>query len=223
MPTGLVCLQGGAEFGAACRAMDAEVLAGTPIGPVVVVPAAAAGAQAYAQAGRNASRWFGRLGADQVAVAPDPLDDPDAAAEVIGHASLVALPGGSPSRLLDALAGPAGHALLTRWRDGTTLWGASAGAMVLCSLTVLPDRGRAVVDGLGVVPGLALPHFGGTDRFGLELPPGTPRWGLPECGGVLVDDRGVRAVGAGEPMLLVDDAAELLPRDEPTPLPLPAD
>lgn len=218
MPTGLVCLQGGAEFGAACRDMDADVLARTPIGPVVVVPAAADGAQAYAQAGRNASRWFGRLGADQVAVAPDPLADADAAAAVIGHAALVALPGGSPSRLLDALTGPAGDAMLARWRDGATLWGASAGAMVLCALTVLPDRGRAVVDGLGVVPGLALPHFAGTDRFGLDLPPGTPRWGLPECGGVLVDDDRVRAVGAGTPTLLVDDAQRPVAREgEPLP------
>lgn len=219
MASGLVCLQGGAEFGAACRAMDADVLARTPIGPVVVVPAAADGAGAYARAGRNASRWFGRLGADQVAVAPDPLADPDAAADVIDHAALVALPGGSPSRLLDALTGPAGEALLARWRDGATLWGASAGAMVLCAWTVLPDRGRAVVDGLGVVPGLALPHFDGRDRFGLALPPGTPRWGLPECGGVLVDEDGVRAVGDGEPTLLVDDGAEPLPRDAARPMP----
>lgn len=217
MATGLVCLQGGAEFGAACRDMDADVLARTPIGPVVVVPAAADGG-AYGQAGRNASRWFGRLGADQVVVAPDPLDDPDAAAEVIGHGALVALPGGSPSRLLDALTGPAGDALLARWRDGATLWGASAGAMVLCSLTVLPDRGRAVVDGLDVVPGLALPHFTGTDRFGLQLPPGTPRWGLPECGGVVVEDETIRAVGSGTPAVLVGVDQHPVSRDgEPLP------
>lgn len=212
MAHGLVCLQGGAEFGAACRDMDAEVLSRTPMGPVVVVPAAAEGAGAYAQAGRNASRWFGRLGADQVAVAPDPVDDPGAAAEVIARAALVALPGGSPSRLLDALTGPAGDALRDVWTTGATLWGASAGAMVLCASTVLPDRGRQVVDGLGVVPGLALPHFAGEDRFGLDLPAGTPRWGLPECGGVLVEDGTVRAVGAGEPVLLVDDTREALPR-----------
>lgn len=217
MPTGLVCLQGGAEFGAACRDMDAEVLAGTPTGPVVVVPAAADG-PAYAQAGRNASRWFGRLGADQVAVAPDPLEDPDAAAEMIGHAAFVALPGGSPSRLLDALTGAAGDAVLARWRDGATLWGASAGAMVLCSHTVLPDRGRVVVDGLGVVEGLALPHFDGSDRFGLELPAGTPRWGLPECGGVVVHDGTVRAVGAGTPAVLLDSDQHVVSREgEPLP------
>lgn len=212
MAHGLVCLQGGAEFGAACRDMDAEVLARTPVGPVVVVPAAAEGPGAYAQAGRNASRWFGRLGADQVAVAPDPAEDPAAAADVIAQAALVALPGGSPSRLLDALTGPAGDAVRDVWAGGATLWGASAGAMVLCASTVLPDRGRRVVDGLGVVPGLALPHFAGEDRFGLELPAGTPRWGLPECGGVLLEHDTVRAVGAGEPVLLLDDTREVLPR-----------
>ena len=219
MAEGLVCLQGGAEFGAACRDMDAEVLSRTPIGPVVVLPAAAEGADAYARAGRNAARWFGRLGADEVGVAPDPLEDAAAAAAHLEQAALIVLPGGSPSRLLDALAGPVGHVLRDRHAAGATLWGASAGAMVLCRHTVLPDRGREVAAGLGVVPGLALPHFSGTDRFGIDLPPGTPRWGLPECGGVLIEDGTVRAVGAGEPVLLLDDDVEVLPRDGERPLP----
>lgn len=219
MPEGLVCLQGGAEFGEACRSMDAEVLARTPIGPVVVVPAAADGAEAYARAGRNAARWFGRLGADEVGVAPDPLEDPSGAAAHLEQAALVALPGGSPSRLLAALDGPVGHVLRDRHAAGATLWGASAGAMVLCRHLVLPDRGGEVVSGLGVVPGLALPHWSGTQRFELDLPAGTPRWGLPECGGVVVVDGTVRAVGAGEPVVLVDDRADVVARDEAMPLP----
>lgn len=219
MATGLVCLQGGAEFGAACRDMDAEVLARTPLGPVVVLPAAAKGARAYTQAGRNAARWFGRLGADQVAVAPDPLDDPDVATGMVEQAALVALPGGSPSRLLSALDGQVGAAIRRRHADGATLWGASAGAMALCALTVLPDRDRSVVPGLGLVPGLALPHWSGTDRFELALPSGTPRWGLPECGGVLVVDGTVRAIGAGEPVMLLDGDRRALPRDAPVRLP----
>lgn len=213
-----VCLQGGAEFGAACRDMDAQVLARTRPGPVVVVPAAAEDEQAYARAGRNARRWFLRLGADQVAVAPDPTDDPDAAADVIGHAALVALPGGSPSRLLDALSGPAGDALRAQHAAGATLWGASAGAMVLCEWTVLPARDRAVVPGLGIVPGLALPHWSGDERYRADLPVGTPRWGLPECGGVLLEDDTVQAIGAGDPAVLVDDEVRVLPRHA-TPLP----
>lgn len=212
VPGGLVCLQGGAEFGAACRDMDAQVLARTRPGPVVVVPAAAEGEQAYARAGRNARRWFLRLGADEVAVAPDPTHDPDAAADVIGHAALVALPGGSPSRLLGALSGPAGDAVRDRHAAGATLWGASAGAMVLCAWTVLPDRERAVVAGLGVVPGLALPHWSGASRSGVDLPAGTPQWGLPECGGVLLVDGTVQAVGAGDPVVLVDGEASPVPR-----------
>ena len=219
MAEGLVCLQGGAEFGAACRSMDADVLARTPIGPVVVVPAAADGAEAYARAGRNAARWFGRLGADEVGVAPDPLEDPAGAAAHLEQAALVALPGGSPSRLLAALDGPVGHVLRDRHAAGATVWGASAGAMVLCRWTVLPDRGRELVRGLDVVPGLALPHWSGHDRFDADLPPGTPRWGLPECGGVLLSAGTVRAVGAGEPVVLVDDEVQVLPRDTSVPLP----
>lgn len=209
---GLVCLQGGAEFGAACRDMDAEVLARTRPGPVVVVPAAADGEQAYARAGRNARRWFLRLGADQVTVAPDPAHGPDAAADVIEHAALVALPGGSPSRLLDALSGPAGDALREQHAAGATLWGASAGAMVLCDWTVLPDRDRTVVAGLGIVPGLALPHWSGASGSGVDLPTRTPQWGLPECGGVLLVGDTVEAVGAGDPVVLVDGQVSRLPR-----------
>lgn len=219
MTSGLVCLQGGAEFGAACLDLDAGVLRRTPPGPVVVLPAAADGPQAQAEAGRNAARWFGRLGADRVLVSPDPLEDPDGAVETIAEAALVALPGGSPGRLLDAVRGPVGEALVTCHGSGVTLWGASAGAMVLCDLTVVPDRGRAVEPGLGIVPGLALPHWSGTDRFGLVLPPGTPQWGLPECGGVLVHEGTVVAAGAGAPVLLVDGAMTTLPRDHPVPVP----
>lgn len=219
MTDGLVCLQGGAEFGAACRSMDADVLARTPIGPVVVVPAAADTPDARTHTGRRAARWFGRLGADEVGVAPDPLDDPAGAAAHLEQAALIALPGGSPSRLLAALDGPVGHVLRDRHAAGATLWGASAGAMVLCRYTVLPDRDREVVRGLDVVPGLALPHWSGTDRFDLDLPPGTPRWGLPECGGVVVEAGTVRAVGVGEPVLLVDDQVRALPREEALPLP----
>ena len=220
MPDGLVCLQGGAEFGAACRDMDADVLARTPLGPVVVLPAASDGPDARSRTGRNAARWFTRLGADEVGVAPDPLDDPTGAAAHLEQAALIALPGGSPSRLLAALAGPVGHVLRDRHAAGATLWGASAGAMVLCRHTVLPDRDREVVRGLDVMTGLALPHWSGTERFDLDLPAGTPRWGLPECGGVVVVDGTVRAVGAGEPVVLVDDEVRVLPRDGAAPLPV---
>jgi hypothetical protein len=219
MTCGLVCLQGGAEFGSACRDLDEAVLRRTPPGPVVVLTAAAEGPRAQAQVGRNAARWFGRLGADRVLVSPDPLEDPDGAVETIAEAALVALPGGSPARLLDAVRGPVGEALAACHAAGVTLWGASAGAMVLCDLTVVPDRGRAAEAGLGIVPGLALPHWSGSDRFGLVLPPQTPRWGLPECGGVLVHDGTAMAAGAGEPVVLVDGTTTILPRDHPIPVP----
>ena len=56
------------------------------------------------------------------------------------------------------------------------------------------------VDGLGLVGGLALPHWQpGSDR-GWSVPDDLDLWGLPECGGAIVDAAGtVRAVGSGTP------------------------
>jgi hypothetical protein len=210
--SGLVCLQGGAEFGRACREMDQEVVRAAPPGPLVVLAGAAAPGADHDRAVANAVRYYATwVGPDAVA-APDPRDDPDGAVEAVSRAAMIVLPGGSPARLLDVLAGPVGTALRGRWADGAVLSGASAGAMVLCERTVVPDRGE-VVDGLGLVPGLALPHFRGEDRWGDRLPSALPRWGLPECGGVVIADAQVRAVGAGEPTLLCGDDRRGVPRE----------
>lgn len=207
-----MCLQGGAEFGRTCQGMDQEVVRAAPPGPLVVLAGAAAPGADHDRAAANAVRYYARwVGPDAVA-APDPRDDPDGAVEAITAAAMIVLPGGSPARLLDVLAGPAGAALRRRWEDGAVVSGASAGAMVLCARAVVPDRGE-VVDGLGLVPGLALPHFRGEDRWGDRLPPDLPRWGLPECGGVVIADGRVRAVGAGEPTLLSSDRRRAVPRE----------
>jgi hypothetical protein len=85
--------------------------------------------------------------------------------------------------------------------------GASAGAMVLCAWTVLPDRrgptGLAVAPGLGVVPGaLVIPHWSGGSSRGDWLraikdsvPDDITVLGLPEESGVFVEDGVVTAVG----------------------------
>ena len=220
---GTICLQGGREFGSSCRDLDLEVLRRTPLGPIVVLAGAARPGKDYATASRNAARYYGNLSGDPAVPAPDPRDDLEGCLDTLRQATLVVLPGGSPTELLRVLTevgdGRVGALLRERWDAGATISGASAGAMVLCARTWLADSDGTLADGLGLVPGLALPHHepGREGRAG--TPPGLPLWGLPECGGVLVDDDGVVAAGAGTPVLVVDGDVEELPRTAPRPVP----
>ena len=72
--TGLVCLQGGAEFGPGCREMDAALLR-RAAGPVVVTALAGAVGREYRTASENGVRHFRALGAQDVVAAPDARED----------------------------------------------------------------------------------------------------------------------------------------------------
>src|SRR4051794_3977137 len=193
----IVCLQGGAEFSPACVSMDRALLA-LAAGPVVVLPSAAAQGREYAQAGANAVAYYTGLGAS-VSVAPDPRDDLMGAVEATRTAGLLVLPGGSPARLAEALVGTALGAAVAAV---PVISGASAGAMVLCATTVLPDvADHPLVPGFGLVAdSLVVPHFSGSLRWFAEtdLADLGPRLvlGLPECSGVLVRDGVFTALGA---------------------------
>ena len=210
--TGVVCLQGGAEFGTACREMDLEVLRRAGDGPVVVTALAGASGREYDTATAHGVAHYRSLGATDVVGAADARSDRDEALAVIRSAALLVLPGGSPARLLAALrgtgVGDAVHALLAA---GRVVSGASAGAMVLCAWTLLPERGAPeLVEGLGAVPrSVVLPHFTGSSRWldGVHdaLPVDVVALGLPECAGVLAEgaERAtVTAVGAAPTQLL---------------------
>ncbi|MDX6229908.1 MAG: hypothetical protein QOI76_3298 [Frankiales bacterium] len=202
----VVCLQGGAEFSPACADMDRAVLDLTGPGPVVVLPSAAAPGREYATAGANAVTYYTGLGAD-VAVAPDPREDLLGAVEALRTAALLVLPGGSPGRLVEALVQTALGAAVAAV---TAISGASAGAMVLCATTVLPDvADHPLVPGCGIVPdALVIPHFAGALRW---IEPGRegPRLilGLPECSGVIITDGKFTAVGA-RPTTVFDDGVK---------------
>jgi len=185
--------------------MDEAVLALSPPGQVAVLAGAARVGADYDGASARALRYYTDLGAE-VTTVPDPRSDPDGALRALdGDLGVVVLPGGSPASLLAVLVGaastPVGRRIVELHRAGVTLSGASAGAMVLCTRTVVPDggdRGPTIADGLGLVDGLALPHWSpGADRW--PVPDDVDLWGLPECGGVIVAPGGIRAIGDGKP------------------------
>ncbi len=75
--------------------------------------------------------------------------------------------------------------------------------MVMCASTATPDRSRGAAEGLGLVAGMAIPHWspGSERRWTLSA---SPLWGLPECGGVVIAGEHITAVGQGEPSVRID-------------------
>ncbi len=198
---GTVCLQGGGEFSAACLPMDAELVS-LAAGRVVVTALAGAPGQDYRTATANGVRHFLLAGATDVVGAPDVRDDLDRALEVLRTARLLVLPGGSPARLLTALQHtPAGQVVADLLSAGGVVMGASAGAMVLGSATVLPDRRMSIVAGLGLLPDLlVVPHWdGGAADWLTAIEAGVPAQvrvlGLPEESGVVISGGVLTAVG----------------------------
>lgn len=203
---GLLCLQGGREFTDRCVEMDRTVVAAAPGRRVGILAGAARMGSDHDGAVGRASRHYERFDVEMVAV-PDPRIDAAAGLTALSDVDLLVLPGGSPSSLLDVLTdldgGSIGRLLIDRWKAGMVISGASAGAMVMCAHLVRPDRGD-VVAGLGLVEGLALPHWqAGSDRS-WPVPDGLPLWGLPECGGVVIEESSVRAIGDGAPARRLD-------------------
>ncbi len=214
--SGTVCLQGGGEFSPACRAMDADLLVRAG-GRVAVTALAGTPGQDYRTATANGVRHFRELGGRDVVGAADVREQPEEAFAALRSARLLVLPGGSPARLLAVLQGTEVGALVADLLadDGVVL-GASAGAMVLCDWLVLPDRGMAVVRGLGLVPNtLVVPHWsGGRDDWlrAVEgaVPPEVDVLGVPEESGVLVHGGELTAVGRS-PTTLIRQGRELHP------------
>jgi cyanophycinase-like exopeptidase len=212
----MICLQGGAEFGPQCRSMDAELVALAQErrpGPVVIATLAGAPGREYDTAGANGVRHFTGLGARAIS-APDARTEPAAAESAWRSASLLVMPGGSPARLLSALRSTGFDRLLVELLDqGTGVMGASAGAMVLCARTWLPERG-SVEDGLGLIPGaLVLPHWDARRAPPQGLGDGVSVLGIPEQSGVLcVGGTPIRSMGAGlSTAISPDGSRRLLP------------
>ena len=218
---GVLCLQGGRELTPPCEEMDRSVLERSD-GNVVVLAGAARPGSDYAGASARAVAHYRTLGAT-VSVVHDPRDDVFEALDALtDDVGLIVMPGGSPGGLLDVLSvvdgGSIGRRLVELWRAGTAISGASAGAMVMCSSTVTPDRSDGAAAGLGLVAGLAIPHWspGSERRWAVSA---SPLWGLPECGGVLVAGEHITAVGQGNPSVQIDGEWQRVSRSGTDPLP----
>lgn len=202
--------------------MDADLVRRAG-GRVVVTALAGTPGRDYDTATANGVGHFRAVGAGDVVGAPDARSDPRAALEAISGARLLVLPGGSPSRLLTALQETGlDAAIAALLEDGGIVMGASAGAMVLCPRTVLPDRrdggAMAVEAGLGLVGDLlVVPHWSGGSSRGdwlrsidAAIPDTTVVLGIPEESGVLVEGDVLTAVGTS-PTRLVHDGRDLAP------------
>jgi hypothetical protein len=220
---GAICLQGGRELTAPCDEMDRAVL-DRCTGTVVVLAGAARPGSDYAGASARTVAHYRRLGA-AVEVVPDPRDGHAAAlAALHDEVGLVVLPGGSPGGLLDVLTGRPSSAastiaerLVAMWEAGTVISGASAGAMVLCAHTATPDRSGGLAAGLDLVAGVAIPHWspGSERRWSL---PDSLLWGLPECGGVLIENGSMVGVGQGTASVRVEGTWRAIDRRRPEPV-----
>lgn len=212
----VVCLQGGNELTPPCREMDSDLLSRAPDGPVVVLPLASRPGSDYSRTADNAARYLADLGAD-VEVPSDPRRGAEQALALVDHAGMIVLTGGSPRLLRDSLVDTGLDAAVKAAADrGALVMGASAGAMVACATTLLPQwRGNpASGAGIGLVDGfVVVPHYDGKRaawvREGLAHAPAV--LGIPECSGVIVEGRELVAVGVAPSTAITNADRTVLP------------
>jgi cyanophycinase len=204
---GLLALVGGDEFNPGNEEQDRLLAAAAGRGVAFVVPTAAA-RQQPAESVAHARTWYRQFGLDLQELPVLKRADANATnlAERARAGGFFYLVGGDPGLVCKVLRGSAvWTAMFEAWREGAALAGSSAGAMALCSHTLVraswPNRfNRRPMDALGLVPKTAvLPHF---DTFG-------QRWvesaqaAAPSLGLLGVDERsaavwdGARWVAAG--------------------------
>src|SRR5207248_1515429 len=136
---GLLALVGGDEFKPGNEEQDRLMVAAAGTGPAYVVPTAAA-RQGPESAVAHATEWFGGLG---LTLRELPiLKRSDAMkvllAEEAARGGFFYLAGGDPGHVAQVLHGYAvWRAMFGVWRAGAVLAGSSAGALALCSHTLV--------------------------------------------------------------------------------------
>jgi cyanophycinase len=164
---GALALVGGDEFNPGNEEQDRMLAAAAGPGPAYVLPTAAA-RQEPQRSVQHAIAWFAKLGVElqELPVLKRKDAESDALAEMARAGGLFYLVGGDPGLVAQVLRGSAvWRSIFQAWREGAALAGSSAGAMALCSHTLVraswPNRfNRRAIDALGLVPKTAvLPHF----------------------------------------------------------------
>jgi len=157
--TGKIALIGGNEFRKNCEPLDRDLLAQFEKRPRIrILPTAAK--ESPRLAAQNGIRYFRKLGVQAEAV--NILNRLDAQnlsfIPLLEEADLLYFAGGDPTHLLEVFQdSPAWEKIVRIWRQGGTLAGSSAGAMVLGEK--MWDPGKGWRDGLGVTRKLAvIPH-----------------------------------------------------------------
>jgi cyanophycinase len=190
---GLLALVGGDEFKKGNEEQDRMLVASAKRGPAYVVPTAAA-RQGPADAVEHAQTWFKSLGLslEELPVLKAADANSKELAALARAGGFFYLAGGDPGLVAQVLReSRVWTAMFEAWLEGASLAGSSAGAMALCSHTLIraswPNRfNRRPNDALGVVPNTAvLPHF---DTFGHRWIESARRE-LPEVTLLGVDER----------------------------------
>ena len=167
----MLALVGGDEFNPGNDEQDRMLARAAGRGPAFVVPTAAA-RQGPERAVAHATGWFERFDLElrELAVLKRTDANSKELADLARSGGFFYMVGGDPGLVVQVLQGTrVWTSMFQAWRDGASLAGSSAGAMALCSHTLIragwPDRTqRRPVDALGVVPKAAVaPHF---EKFG---------------------------------------------------------
>lgn len=163
----MLVLNGGDEFHPGNEEQDRILSSAAGSGTAYVVPTAAS-RQGPEQAVAHATDWFAQFGLalQELPVLKRTDANSKELAELARAGGFFYLVGGDPGLVAQVLAGSrVWAAMFEAWRGGAALAGSSAGAMALCSHTLIratwPDRTqRRPHDALGVVPDTAvLPHY----------------------------------------------------------------
>ena len=205
----MLALVGGDEFNPGNEQQDRMLAGAAGRGQAYVVPTAAA-RQDPGKSVAHATRWFKQFGVELASLPVLSRTDANSKhlAELARAGGFFYLVGGDPGLVVQVLrSSRVWTAIFEAWRDGAALAGSSAGAMALCSHTLIratwPNRfNRRPADALGVVAGTAvLPHY---DTFGhrwiesaqKELP-GTTLLGIDERSAAMWDGKEWNAAGPG--------------------------
>ena len=197
----MLALVGGDEFNPGNEEQDKLLAGAAKAGAAFVVPTAAA-RQGPEQAVAHATAWFKQFGLalEELPVLKRADANSKDLAEKARSGGFFYLVGGDPGLVAQVLAGSrVWAAIFEAWRDGAALSGSSAGAMALCSHTLIraswPNRfNRRPTAALGLVPDTAvLPHY---ETFGHRWVESARRE-LPDVTLLGIDER-TAAVWSGE-------------------------